>query len=350
MRRRLEDATGCIPLYLRCFAGCRVSTFEQTWQSGFAGEKRVQRVFDHLLQFHADFKKHRGELDWRGHIQILRSFLLGGNPHSEDYDHRYMYQDGRGFGHIACGLARDCLVAVIRQLDGDSHFVDGSFLSNIKTMHNPSVRGFLIEQACLTYIRTNGLLLPIPAGLLLKPDRVVYFDAGAESHARNISSSTPCVLYIPRPFNYRAVDAIVRYLTFGRNASGQEVVTSVLLVPIQVTVSASHKHSPSSFYPRHHVWLGDIDPGVPREHTFVWLRRDHQESVRHEAYQRPTRDQTISTPAYAEVTVTFHSLSGDLHVCTSPPRSLLYSSVDAYPPVPFPQPGTHTTRRDASHA
>ena len=251
----------------------------------FAAEKRVQCVYDHLLQFHGDFKKHRGELDWRSHIHILRTFLLGGNPHFDDYDHRYMYQDDRGLGRIACGLERDCLVSVVRQLDGDVHFVDGSFLSNMKTTQNPSMRGFLIEQACLTYIRNSGLLLPSPVGLLKRPSssvscwsaethQVVYFDAGSEDIVRSASIRTPCVLYIPRPFNYRAIDAIIRRVTFGQNAAGEEIVTGVLLVPIQVTVSASHKFSPAAFYPRHHVWLSDVDASVPRQHVFVWLRRN----------------------------------------------------------------------------
>ncbi|MDO9334038.1 MAG: hypothetical protein Q7T57_05900 [Dehalococcoidales bacterium] len=336
MRRRLEDATGCIPLYLRCFAGCSSSTFESTWKDHFAQERRVRRVFHHMYTFYEDFKVKRGEAIWRSHVRILRSFLLGGMPYSDVYDHRYLYEDDLGVGHIACGLARDCLVAVIRQLDGDSHFVDGSFLSNMKTTRNPSMRGFLIEQACLTYIRNSGLLLPSPVGLL-KPDQVVYFDAGSEDIARSASIRTPCVLYIPRPFNYRAIDAVIRRVTFGQNAAGEEIITGVLLVPIQVTVSASHKFSPAAFYPRHHVWLSDIDASVPRQHVFAWLRRDRQDSIDHQEHQRDTRGRLVATPPYTEVTVTFNTLSGDLHVNTSPPRKQSHSLClgSAASPIPF---------------
>jgi hypothetical protein len=226
---------------------------------------------------------------------------------------------------------------VLRVLDGDQHFVDGPFLGNIRTTRNPSMRGFLIEQACLTYVRHNGLLLPAPFGLL-KPDQVVYFDAGEESHALGPSSRSACVLYIPRPFNYRAIDAILRYLTFGQNEHGQQVITGVLLVPIQVTISASHKPSPEAFYPKHQVWLEDIDVGVPRQHVFVWLRRDHQASVAHEEHVRGTREQRIVTPAYQEVTVTFNTLSGDLHVSTSPQKPSAHPSSHAaasVEPIPF---------------
>jgi len=340
MRSRLEDITGCIPLYLRCFVRCHASSFAEVWQSFFAQDVHVRRVMQHLLGFYKEWKEGHTEGAWRSQIGEVRSFLLGGKPLDIHYDHRYLYVDEKGFGFIACGLARACLVSVLRMLDSDSHFVNGAFLSNIKTTRNPSVRGFLIEEACLTYIRNNGLLLPGGHGLV-KPTEVVYFDSGAEAGARDASSRSPCVLYIPRPFNYRAVDAVLRRLTFGRNAEGQEVITSVLLVPVQVTVSASHKPSPEAFYPKHQVWLEDIDAGVPRQHVFAWLRRDAQGSISHAEHVRGTRAQEIITPAYEEVTVTFNTLSGDLHVNTSPPtspsRALASSSgLSASDTVPVP--------------
>jgi hypothetical protein len=60
---------------------------------------------------------------------------------------------------------------------------------------------------------------------------------------------------------------------------------------------------------------------VTRQHVFAWLRRDAQGSISHAEHIRGTRAQEIITPAYEEVTVTFNTLSGDLHVNTSPPTS-----------------------------
>lgn len=328
MHRRVEDMTGRIPLYLGCFVGCTPDTFAATWQDVFAQDRRVRRVMHHLLVFYEEWKDSHSEQRWRSHVATLRSFLLGGKPHSDEYDHRYLYEDEKGFGFIACGLARACLVSVLRMLDSDHHFVDGAFLSNLKTTRNPSMRGFLIEQACLTYVLHNGLLLPGDAGLV-KPDKVVYFDAGAEAATVSAAAQAACVLYIPRPYNYKAIDALLRRLTFSQNEQGQRVVTSVLLVPIQVTISTSHKPSPDAFYPTHDVWLEDIDAGVQRQHVFVWLRRDAQASVSHAEHVRRTRGQEIVTPVFDEVTVPFNTLSGDLHVSTSPPRAVASSSVQA---------------------
>ena len=78
LRQRVEDITGCIPLYLRCFVGCTASTFAATWQERFAKDKRVQRVFNHLLDFYREWRKSRGESGWRWQIDALRSFLLNG--------------------------------------------------------------------------------------------------------------------------------------------------------------------------------------------------------------------------------------------------------------------------------
>jgi len=338
MRQRLEDMTGCIPLYLHCFVGCTASTFAATWQTKFAQDKRVQRVFHHLLDFYNTLRAEHGEADWflEQHLNSLRAFLLGGLPLTDLYDHRYLYEDDGGGGHVACGLARECVSAVIRVMGWDLQFVSGNFLTRIKTSSNPSVRGFLVEQACLTFIGRKGMLLP--DGAFVQPQRIVYFDAGRERDALEPSSRTACALYIPRPFNYKAVDAVLRRVTVDKNEQGQEV-TSVLLVPIQVTLSHSHKPSPEAFYPAHEVWLADIDAGASCQHVFVWLRRNAQEPVLHGERVRKTRGNRLVMPAYTEATVTFHSLSPALHLSTSPPRPSASSagdSVAAPAPVPFP--------------
>lgn len=116
---------------------------------------------------------------------------------------------------------------------------------------------------------------------------------------------TSCVLFIPRPYNYKAIDAIIRHLTY---VDGK--VTKVLLVPIRVTINASHKSSPSDFYPQHHVWLKDINTNVQREHFFVWLRRESRDPISHPAKVLSTRAHlsTSIIPPFEEVTITFHSL------------------------------------------
>lgn len=337
MRQRLEDVTGCIPLYLNCFVDCPPSAFAATWKDKFAKEKRVQRVYHHLLSFHRSLlDKHKESVTFRDdYVQVLRSFLLGGKPLDDEYDHRYLYEDKAGDGHVACGLARDCVAAAIRVLEWDREFVGGNFLTHIKTTRNPSVRGFLIEQACLTYIRRNGFLLP--DGVRIQPQRVVYFDTDGERDALLSAPNAPCVLYIPRPFNYKAIDAIVRCLTFTQGQYGQQVISHVHLLPIQITDSGSHKHSPSSFYPRHHVWLEDLEPEVQRKHTFVWVKRTQEEMEVRDEQVRGMRNQEIVTPRYEEVTITFGSLSPALHVNTSPPRATVRpaATVASIAPIAF---------------
>ena len=341
MRQRLEDMTGCIPLYLNCFVDCPPSAFAATWKDKFAKEKRVQRVYHHLLSFHRSLlEKHKDSATFRvDYVQVLRSFLLGGKPLDDEYDHRYLYEDKAGDGHVACGLARDCVAAAIRVLEWDHEFVGGNFLTHIKTTRNPSVRGFLIEQACLTYIRRNGFLLP--DGIRIQPQRVVYFDTDGERDALLSIPDAPCVLYLPRPFNYKAIDAIIRCLTFTQGQSGQQVISHVRLLPIQITDSGSHKHSPSSFYPRHQVWLEDLEPGVQRQHTFVWVKRVQEEMEMHDEQVRGMRDQDLVTPPYEEVTITFGSLSPALHINTSPSRGTIRSAMpsSSIAPIAFSLPG-----------
>ena len=341
MRQRLEDVTGCIPLYLNCFVDCPPSAFAATWKETFAKDKRVQRVYYHFLAFYEALREKHKDSSWfkERHVDVIRSFLWGGKPLNDEYDHRYLYEDHTGDGHVACGLARDCLAAVLRMMEWDNEFVGGNFLTHIKITRNPSVRGFLIEQACLTYIRRNGFLLP--DGVRIQPQRVVYFDTDGERDALLSIPDAPCVLYIPRPFNYKAIDAIVRCLTFTQGQYGQQVISHVRLLPIQITDSGSHKHSPSSFYPRHHVWLEDLEPGVERQHTFVWVKRMQEEMETHDEQVKGMRDQNVVTPSYEEVTITFGSLSPALHINTSPSRATARPAMPASStaPIAFSLPG-----------
>jgi hypothetical protein len=170
---------------------------------------------------------------------------------------------------------------------------------------------------------------------------VVYFDTDGERDALLSIPDAPCVLYIPRPFNYKAIDAIVRCLTFTQGQYGQQVISHVRLIPIQITDSGSHKHSPSSFYPRHQVWLEDLEPGVERQHTFVWVKRMQEEMETHDEQVKGMRDHNIVTPSYEEVTITFGSLSPALHINTSPSRATARPALPASStaPIAFSLPG-----------
>lgn len=240
-RRRLEDATGRIPLYLQLFERCSASEFQTVWCTKFASAPQVQQVYRDLHEFHLALKQ-RGDAIWSSYLGYVREFIQGGGGFIfSSFDNRYMYiRDGQG--HFACGLARDCLIAVLRMVDANSARTVSMkpFLDAIK-FANPSVRGFFVEQACLVSILTHGLP-DVGSRQNWHPSKAVYFNARGETAA--CDDTTEIVLYIPHPLNYPSVDAVLRILTLDASKG----VSSAKIIAIQVTLDQKHKSVADFFH------------------------------------------------------------------------------------------------------
>ena len=89
----------------------------------------------------------------------MRECLLGcatTNAGFENYDHRYFYVDNY-VGHFTCGLARDTMAWKLRSF-GEDVFLDFQWLNSFtQVKNNPSMLGFVVEQACLSSIAQKGL-------------------------------------------------------------------------------------------------------------------------------------------------------------------------------------------------
>ena len=81
---------------------------------------------------------------------------------SELVDHRYFYDEydrklGSYVGHSTCGLSRKA-VGTMLLASSNLRFADKDFLKSLpEYIKNPSVTGFMIEQAVLSSISLNGL-------------------------------------------------------------------------------------------------------------------------------------------------------------------------------------------------
>ena len=76
-------------------------------------------------------------------------------------DHRYFYEEfdtahEMYVAHYSCGVARHAVAVELRANNVD--FADDEFLTSLpEYINNPSVTGFLIEQAIISWIAKNGL-------------------------------------------------------------------------------------------------------------------------------------------------------------------------------------------------
>ena len=117
-------------------------------------------------------------------------------------DHQYFYEEG-GFGKYACGVAR---IAAAKQLRyyGVSRFGDAGCLSALNHyISNPSVTGFILEQAVLSSITSRGLDI---SREISGPMKAIMFLGNVTIFDENESGPA---LYWLMQFNYPAVDGII---------------------------------------------------------------------------------------------------------------------------------------------
>ncbi|GES93495.1 hypothetical protein RCL_jg21267.t1 [Rhizophagus clarus] len=99
---------------------------------------------------------------WNLHIQLMSSCSTNGYAPSgygiDDYDHRFFYIDN-GCCYYTSGFVRDCMVDYLFEKSILEVFATSSWIKCIKEFrNNPSVKGFMVEKACLSSIFRNGLM------------------------------------------------------------------------------------------------------------------------------------------------------------------------------------------------
>ena len=139
------------------------------------------------------------------HYEYMKACIYGlsARPLSKDIpelvDHRYFYDepDPRGpwfVGCYTCGICRNAVAGIL--LAHRLHYKDRDFLQSLPDyITNPSVAGFMVEQAVLQAISIYGL--SFTKLLHQSMDAVAFTDIPSFDTTGNEP-----VLYIPRVFNF----------------------------------------------------------------------------------------------------------------------------------------------------
>src|SRR4051794_34739794 len=93
----------------------------------------------------------------------MSSFLTNGYAPAgygiKDYDHRYFHIAHDERCYCISGYARDQMADYLFQKGNMDIFKNSSWVRCIKEFkNNPSVKGFMVEKACLASIWKNGLM------------------------------------------------------------------------------------------------------------------------------------------------------------------------------------------------
>ncbi|MCO5572260.1 hypothetical protein L7F22_026013 [Adiantum nelumboides] len=215
---RVKDATGCVPLFLRCWSNSHDSPSD-AWQLFIKSREIIAAGED--LPIYIKNQLHNEEHLQQHRLDMYLQFMTGGaviaTPKS--YDCRYLYFDfPSGTGRCVCGVYRD-LIAQTLQMHCKSVISQRQWQTVIsrevdKQNPNPSVLGFMIEQEMISEILQNGV--PLYGKKIMKCTSISYFESGQEKH---LPIQEGCVLYVPHAFNYGRVDAVIRQYS----VSGKDV-------------------------------------------------------------------------------------------------------------------------------
>jgi hypothetical protein len=198
----------------------------------------------------------------------------------EFIDHRYFYSEFKSssfgvgdYGNYTCGLVRDAVAGKLRAKEVD--FADTDFLKSLPDyINNPSVTGFMIEQAVLSSIVSNGLAI---GGGIGKPMRLIMFKDDIPQFRTDITDQP--VLYCPRKFNFRNIDGIIVSVEpLQKRKKGNQAIHSeqkkrkLCMYPIQITLAPdTHSDSHRKFYDNFDKWTKDLKKEFDMASQFIWI-------------------------------------------------------------------------------
>jgi hypothetical protein len=151
------------------------------------------------------------------------------------------------------------------------HFGDTDSLQLLSDFINPSVTGYVIEQAVLASIALRGLDI---ASRLSEPMGLNVF----QEPIPNLTPKTDGpVLYIPQIFNYKAIDGVIVKKEQPSTGRGKG---RLFIYPLQITVAEKHKDSHKAFFDDWKKWianLGEFDV-FPE---FIWISKEGGNTKEH---------------------------------------------------------------------
>jgi len=215
------------------------------------------------------------------------------------YDHRYFYIED-SIGHCTCGLAQETMARVLRDI-GEDIFLDSEWLNSMITFrNNPSVLGFIVEQACLSSISQKGLKV---GGLGFDNIPTIMFQKEP-----TYKTSEQIAIYVPIAFNFKAIDGLILSLD---TSPSEGIKGKARLIPIQITIASSHSDSATTFFNKWKNWIKGLEE-YDVEATFLWITEGTRATIEVEKNEMELRKVQKSRPSYTLVNVTIEDVNKDI--------------------------------------
>lgn len=275
-RQKIEDSTGRLPILLNVID-------KQATDLGEAreGDDIIEQLLGGLLESQ-EARSMQKAIHKFGECQIERykdtvsiarfreawhTCIIGGavNINMEHYlDWRHFYIRNRK-GAVTCGIVRRVAADFLRSLGNPEDFLGPHWSRSLALAgSNMSMLGFCVEQMVLSWMALRGCGFIEPR-FGDRPNTILV-DTGS-GILEDISLGQPgVVLYIPKRYNFPAVDAVLVSTAPGEAAA---------VYGIQVTISKTHSNSEELFFRNWETWLTNLDlPRAKITFGFVWILED----------------------------------------------------------------------------
>jgi len=296
----VEDLTGCIPLLLRPLLDFAQKPFDKIGEE-FGTHRDLVTVAESVVEFAAQKLRDEPQSYEQFYLPTLVSCLTASSvswPISDLFDYRYFYMGKERRGNCTCGLARQAAAVVIRR-GKPGLLCDKIWIRSLYTFrNNPSVVGFLVEQACLSAISTTGFY----------HGSITWQSFTATTFKGNlltiIGRESNEIFFIPEDPFFKDIDAL--YLKVDAEKK------TAMVVPIQVTVAKTHKDSEAAFYSRWADWE-DCFKGYELKTNFVWIVEDKQSwMVKEEEFRATRQNLKLISPRHEQLFVTVQDINSTL--------------------------------------
>ncbi|PKK59642.1 hypothetical protein RhiirC2_820485 [Rhizophagus irregularis] len=295
-KKQTEDITGRIPLFLKFLLESNHENFEDALE--YLNQQLTLKIKYPLTSFSNIISESNR---WEFHVSLMSSFLtnnfpiLGHGPY--DYDHRFFYiEDDKCY--YVCGLVRNCMADYLYEKGRMEIFVDVKWIKSFK--NNPSVKGFIVEKACLASICRSGITVN---KITFKVNDYRFFSS-AEDINFSLSEAT-CTFYLPRKWNQKSIDGLLALYE----------TNTLYIAPIQITFDKEgHSDSEASFFSG--IWP-ELKPNIPNnlniEVIFIWITRKNgiDEEVEKKFKKLRSRNVEIN-PDYTSVVTGFANVNRDI--------------------------------------
>jgi hypothetical protein len=304
----VRDMTGAVPMYLNAFRTVWANIGDDAYRMQLAitqySSKLAHYIEVQMDKFIRDLNASNRPAFFVAADCFLRNAVL--TVDGDAFDNRFFYKMSQSnFGAAVCGVARDLLSIFVRQHQTQEQcFLTRPWVNSCRDAVNVVVKGFIAEQIVISSVSScSGIMLRVGDDVqTYVPTQDIVFSTPSAA----VTKSVECVHYIPKPYNYKYVDSVIRSIDVSN-----KLCTIIALQPTLQSI-ARHKHSLNFFASlAFQEWERDISSEYTIDWHFVWIVGKDEKGEHGVDYPKISKA-TQGVPKFTEHCLAFQEVAASL--------------------------------------